>query len=150
MNNSVPAPSYSLTELCSLADVPLRTARYYVQIGLVDRPQGETRAAHYDGHHLEQLLQARKWAAAGVSLERIRGLLHGEPPPVPSPQPSLPGTVEVRSHITVAQGIELVVEPARAGLDPAQLRALVRGAVELYGRLTDVLPRQKQQGEDDV
>ena len=56
-----------------------------LQIGLVDRPQGETRAARYGSKHLEQLLLIKKWTAAGVSLERIRELLHGAPPPVPPP-----------------------------------------------------------------
>ena len=49
-------PSYPLANLCVLADLPPRTIRYYVQMGLVDRPQGETRAARYGAVHLEQLL----------------------------------------------------------------------------------------------
>ena len=65
-------PSYALTDLCVLADLPQRTVRYYVQIGVVDRPEGETRAARYGSKHLEQLLLIKKWAAAGVSLDRIR------------------------------------------------------------------------------
>ena len=147
--NKLDTPStYSLAELCTLAEVPLRTARYYIQIGLVDRPQGETRAARYDAHHLEQLLQVRKWTTAGVSLERIRELLHGAQPPVPAPAPPLPGTMEVRSHVTVADGVELVIEPARCGLDPARLRALVRGLVQLYAEISAAPSRQAQQGED--
>ena len=35
-------------------------------------------AARYGARHLEQLLQIRKWTAAGVSLERIRELVTGE------------------------------------------------------------------------
>jgi DNA-binding transcriptional MerR regulator len=77
-DSSPPAPSYPLAELCVLADLPPRTVRYYVQIGLVDRPQGETRAARYGATQLEQLLLIKKWTAAGLSLERIRELLHGE------------------------------------------------------------------------
>ena len=50
--------SYSLADLCVLADLPPRTIRYYVQIGLVDRPDGETRAARYRATHLEQLADA--------------------------------------------------------------------------------------------
>ena len=63
--------------------LPPRTVRYYVQIGLVDRPQGETRAARYGSTRLEQSLLIKKWTAAGVSLERIRELLHSGQPPVP-------------------------------------------------------------------
>jgi hypothetical protein len=62
---------------------------YYIQLGLVDRPDGETRAARYGPRHVEQLLQVRKWSDAGVSLERIRELLSGEAPPVP-PRPRRP------------------------------------------------------------
>ena len=45
--NTDASPSYPLAELVVLADLPPRTVRYYVQIGLVDRPEGETRAARY-------------------------------------------------------------------------------------------------------
>ena len=81
--NLPPTPCYPLAELCVLADLPLRTVRYYVQIGLVDRPQGETRAARYGAKHLEQLLLIKKWTAAGLSLDRLRELLHGAQAPVP-------------------------------------------------------------------
>ena len=117
-------PDYTLNELCVLADMSLRTARYYVQIGLVNRPEGETRAARYGASHLEQLLLIKKWTAAGVSLDRIRELLQGEEAPIP-PRQHVPGSIEVRSHLTVADGIEVVIEPGRAGLSPEQVRRLV-------------------------
>ena len=66
---NVPDRTYTLDDLCTLAELPKRTVRYYIQLGLVDRPIGETRAAHYTSHHLEQLLQTRKWSEAGVSLD---------------------------------------------------------------------------------
>lgn len=122
---------YSLAELCVLVDMPVRTARYYVQIGLVDRPDGETRAARYSTRHVEQLLQIRKWSAAGVSLERIRELLQGEVAPVP-PRPRAPGSVAVCSHLTVADGIEVVIEPGRANLSPEQVRLFVRGVMAAH------------------
>ena len=85
---SVPATrTFTLDELCTLVDLPKRTVRYYIQLGLVDRPEGETRAARYFPRHVEQLLQIRKWTEAGVSLERIRELLAGELPRVP-PRPA--------------------------------------------------------------
>ena len=126
-----PARTYALDELCTLTDLPKRTVRYYIQLGLIDRPIGETRAAHYTTHHLEQLLQIRKWADAGVSLERIRDLLSGETPPVP-PRPRGAGTVEVWSHLVVADGLEITLEPGRAGLTPEQARAFFKGAMALY------------------
>ena len=89
-----------------MADLQLRTVRYYIQIGLVDRPQGSTRAAAYGAKHLEQLLLIKKWTTAGVSLDRIRELLQGADAPVP-PRPVRSGQIEVKSHILITDGLEL-------------------------------------------
>ena len=51
-DTSPPTPSYPLSDLFVLADLSPRTVRYYDQIGLVDRPEGETRAARYGATHL--------------------------------------------------------------------------------------------------
>lgn len=128
--------THTLSELCLLADLPARTVRYYVQIGLVDRPEGETRAARYGARHLEQLLLIKKWTAAGLSLDRIRELLHGAEAP-PPPRPRQPGSVEVCSHILIADGIELVIEPGRAGLSPERLRQFLAGALALHAQITE-------------
>ena len=66
---------FALDELAGLVDLPRRTVRYYIQIGLVDRPEGAGRGARYTTRHLDQLLEIRKWQRAGLSLERIRELL---------------------------------------------------------------------------
>ena len=130
-----PTRTYSLDELCTLVELPKRTVRYYIQLGLVDRPVGETRAAHYSSRQLEQLLTIRKWSQAGVSLERIRELLSGETPPVP-PRPRASGTVEVWSHLVVADGIEITLEPGRAGLTTEQARAFFKGVLALHQNIT--------------
>ncbi len=134
MTTDTTPQSFSLDELCALTDLPKRTVRYYVQIGLVDRPAGETRAATYSSVHLEQLLCVKKWTAAGVSLDRIRDLLQGESSPVPT-RPRAAGSIEVCSHLTVSEGIELVIEPSRAGLSPEQLRNFVRAVMAAYGQI---------------
>lgn len=126
--------SYQLSELCALADLPIRTVRYYVQQGLVDRPQGETRAARYGQKQLDQLLLIRKWTAAGLALDRIRELLAGEDAAVPERQ-SRRGTVEVVSRLHIADGVELLIEPGRAGLTPEQVRELSRGVMRLYDEI---------------
>lgn len=133
--------THTLSELCILADLPPRTVRYYVQIGLVERPQGETRAARYGARQLEQLLLIKKWTAAGLSLERIRELLHGADAPVPQ-RPRRPGSVEVCSHLLVAEGVEVVIEPGRAGLSPDQVRQFLAGAMALYEQLTTSQPTE--------
>lgn len=134
-HNKPPSHSYSLDELCALVDLPKRTVRYYVQIGLVSRPEGEKRGAYYTEHHLEQLLTIRKWSQAGLSLERIGELLAGQDMALPPPRARAAGTVEVHSHLVVADGLEVVLEPSRAGLSPAQVRTFFRGVTELYQRI---------------
>ena len=127
---------HTLNELCVLADLPVRTVRYYVQNGLVNKPLGETRAARYGARQLEQVLLIKKWTAAGVSLDRIRELLQGEEAPVPA-RARKAGSVEVWSHLHVADGLEVVIEPGRAQLSPEQVRAFTRGVIALYGSITD-------------
>jgi DNA-binding transcriptional MerR regulator len=130
--------TYSLDELATLAELPRRTVRYYIQLGLVPAPEGSGRGAHYGTVHLDRLLQVRKWQLAGLSLERIAELVAQPDPsddrPLP-PTPRRPGTVEVWSHLVVADGVELTVEPGRAGLTPEQLRAFFRGITDLYDRV---------------
>ena len=136
-----PAPTYPLADLCVLADLPPRTVRYYVQIGLVDRPEGETRAARYGAAQLEQLLLIKKWTAAGLSLDRIRELLRGEQVQVP-PRARAIGSVEVRSHLMVADGVDLVIEPGRAELSPEQVRQFIKGVMAVFAQVsgTDSTP----------
>ena len=126
---------FTLNELCVLADLPVRTLRYYVQNGLVDRPEGETRAARYGARHLEQVLLIKKWTSAGLSLERVRELIRGEAPAVPEKSKKA-GSIEVCSHLHVADGLEMVIEPGRAGLTPEQVRAFARGVMALYAEIT--------------
>ena len=117
--------TFSLDELCTLTGYSKRTVRYYMQLGLVPRPIGEARAAHYTGGHLARLLQIRQLSADGVSLERIREVVTGEDAPVP-PRGRRPGSVSVRSHLYVAPGIEVQISPEDAGLTPEDIRALVK------------------------
>lgn len=141
MTESPPDRRFTLDELCTLANVPRRTARYYIQIGLLERPLGEARGAHYVGRHLDALLRIRSLADAGVSLERIREVLSGAPPAVP-PRPRGPGTVEVWSHLVLADGVELQVEPSRAGLSPEQVRALFAQVRQALDRVRDGGPAE--------
>lgn len=126
--------TYLLSELCALVDLPVRTVRYYVQQGLVDRPKGETRAARYGERQLEQLRLIKKWSTAGLSLDRVRDLLSGQDPDVPE-RPKRRGTLEVVSRLTIDDGVELVIEPSRAGLTPEQVRVLSREVMRLYDTL---------------
>jgi DNA-binding transcriptional MerR regulator len=105
-----------------------------MQIGLVDGPIGSTKAAHYLPKHLDQLLTVKKLSDAGVSLERIREVLSGEPPPLPA-RPRKAGSVDVRSHLFIAEGIELEISPERSGLSPEQVRKLVQAVMQAVNHL---------------
>jgi DNA-binding transcriptional MerR regulator len=126
--------TFTLDELCTLTDLTKRTVRYYMQLGLVERPIGETRAAHYTSHHLDQLLRVKQLTEAGVSLERIREVMAGGDTPVPTRQ-RRPGSIEVRSHLFVAPGLEIQISPEEAGMTPEQVRAFVREVMQAAERV---------------
>lgn len=130
------AKNFSLEELAALVELPRRTVRYYIQSGLVSRPQGVGKGAYYTQEHIDQLLLVRKWQLAGLSLERIGEVLSQptSPDSLP-PTPRRAGTVEVWSHLVVAGGIEVTLEPGRAGLSPEQMRAFFRGVRTVYEQL---------------
>lgn len=122
---------YTFEELCALSGVSSRTLRYYIQIGLVDKPVGQTRAAHYLSLHLEKIIRIKQLSESGISLERIREVLSGKPLTLPE-RSKRPGHVEVRSHLWVADGIELQVSPEKAELSPEQLRQFLKGVLQAY------------------
>src|SRR5574343_694579 len=124
-------PTLTFDELCAAVDLPTRKVRYYIQMGLVDRPDGTTRWAKYTTRHVEQLLSVKKWQDAGLSLERIRELLHGETHDLP-PKRQAAGSIEVWSRLTVAPGIELNVEAGASGLSPEELRTFFRKVMAAY------------------
>ena len=137
-------PTLSFDELCSTVDLPSRKVRYYIQLGVVDRPDGINRWAKYTTRHVEQLLSIKKWQAAGLSLERIRELLHGEPDDIP-PKRQSAGNVEVWSRLSVAQGIELNVEAGASGLSPEELRTFFRTVMAAYQEIKNT----KSEGNSD-
>ncbi len=127
--------TFSLDEISALAELPRRTVRYYIQSGLIDRPQGVGKGAYYTQRHVEQLLLVRKWQLAGLSLERIGELLKQQAAGPLPPTPRRAGTVEVWSHLVVADGVEITLEPSRAGLTPEQVRAFFRAVTQAYAQI---------------
>ncbi len=133
MNSPEPLQRFTLEDLCSLTDLSKRTVRYYMQIGLVDRPEGETKGAYYLTRHLDQLVQVKQLAQAGVNLERIKEVLDGAQAPVPARQPE-PGDIAVKSHVHIAPGIELTIDPHLSGLTSEEIRKLVKSIVNVIGQ----------------
>lgn len=82
--------TFTLDQLSALTDLPLRTIRYYIQFGLVDRHEGDRKHARYTQKHLDQVLQVRVMADQGMPLERIKQLINGITTPPPLPKAVLP------------------------------------------------------------
>jgi DNA-binding transcriptional MerR regulator len=132
--------TFTLEELAMAAGVNARTIRYYIQLHLVDSPVGQTRAARYTWEHLRRLLEVKRLAEQGFSLDRVRELL-AAPAASSSPGPARrPGEVSVRSHIYLGPGLGLVIDPSRANLSSEQLRQLARELVAAYERHRPALP----------
>lgn len=132
-----PGRRFSLEELSGLTGLKARTIRFYIQEGVVVRPEGIRRGAWYTERHLEQLLAIRRWQAAGLSLERIRDLVQRRADDVAAPptERRRPGDIAVWSHVALAEGLELLIEPGRAGLSPEQLRRLAVECVRVADRI---------------
>lgn len=129
---------FTLDEICALVEMNKRKVRFYIQKGLVARPEGTGKGAFYTYTHLEQLLAIRKWKDIGLSLDRIQEILNSEKDafqnekPVPPPILKKQSSVEVWSHLYINDGVELHIEPKRAGLNPDQVRNLFREVMVLY------------------
>lgn len=133
----------TLAQLAEQSGLPERSIRFYIQKGLVDRPEGEKRGAYYTAVHLEQSQRIRQWREAGLSLEAIAALLRRGSATAVEAVPAF----EVRTHFQIAPGVELVVAPERAGLDGEQVRELwraVQAAAAALGRTG-----HEEGGDDD-
>ena len=125
----------SLEALAGRFGLPVRTVRYYIQLGLVDRPEGAGRAARYGPRHVEQLVLVQSLQRKGMSLEEIAEFTRSDAPRGGKALPRTAGDVEVWSRLFIDDGLELHVEPGRAGLSPEQVRSLFRGMVQLVERV---------------
>lgn len=126
---------YTLNELCSLVDLPIRTVRFYIQKGLVSPPEGSRKGAYYTQKHLDKLLTIRKWQRAGLSLERIRELIF-EAGDMPPPRGRRPGDLEVWSKLYLKEGLEIHLEPKMARMSPEQVREFCRRVMAVADELS--------------
>ncbi len=123
---------HSARQLSELTGLPLRTIRYYVQEGLVERPVGQTRSAHYTDDHLADLAQVRQLAEGGLRLERIRAIMEARRNERRGVLPASPADLEVWTHLRIAEGVRLLVSPAASGIATEDLRGFLRGVAKLY------------------
>lgn len=101
-----------------------RAVRYYVSLGLVDRPLGyRGTSALYGERHVLQLLAAKVLQASGHSLPVIQQRLLGRSdrelsallPPVLAPAPAVPTGAALLISIPVRPGLTVLVDPHLLG-----------------------------------
>ena len=138
MTQNMESKTYSIDELCVITNLPKRTVRYYIQLGLVDRPVGETKAAHYLSEHLDQLLRVKKLTEARVPLEQIRQMIEAGEDEVVATSTRQPGSLEVKTHLYISPGIELLISAEESGLKPKQMRELLKTVMRETARIMKV------------
>lgn len=138
MTQSMESKTYSIDELCVITNLPKRTVRYYIQLGLVDRPIGETKAAHYLSQHLDQLLRVKKLTEARVPLDQIRQLIEAGEQDVVATSRRQSGSLEVKTHLYISPGIELLISAEESGLKPEQMRELLKTVMRETARIMKV------------
>lgn len=82
---------YSVGELASLVGVPRRTIRYYVEMGLLNAPEGHGRGSYYLPAHVTRLLEIQDYQRQGLTLGQIRRQLEFKGP---GPKTGERGTAE--------------------------------------------------------
>ena len=72
--DDLPTP-LDLTDLADRAGVSTRTVRYYIQQGLLPKPEARGPGAHYTGEHLDRLLLIKRLQREHLPLGEIRRVL---------------------------------------------------------------------------
>lgn len=157
------AKRYTANQLGQLAGVAERTVRYYVREQLIDPPAGRGRGAHFDDSHLSQLRRVRLLQDAGLDHAAIRRY-HGEIEAILakkgisraswehswtqssqqivriyhqlSAKRYVPATSAI-TRVTVAPGIELLVDGAQRLPSPTKLNDVVDHIRAAFGVTDD-------------
>ena len=81
-----PADPLDLTELADRAGVSIRTVRYYLQQGLLPKPEARGPGAHYTEEHLDRLLLIKRLQREHLPLAEIRRVLDASAGESPAPR----------------------------------------------------------------
>ncbi len=68
---------FNIETLAEKTGTTRRTIRYYVQRGLIAKPEGGGRGHYYTDEHLDRIKQIQRLSSQGVPLEAIKRLLSG-------------------------------------------------------------------------
>lgn len=123
--------NYTISELAEVAEVTIRTIRYYVGEGLLPAPEGGGRAATYNQGHIARLNLIKLLKDEFLPLHEIRALLSGlddqavvelladkqtQPPPPPPAPDSAKAYLQtlLQSPDSPAQGYSLLRHKLKA------------------------------------
>ena len=126
--------TFSIDDLAEVSGSSRRTIRFYIQSGLLDRPDGTARGARYTKRHLQRLLDIAGWQVEGLTLEGIRQRLSApEAAPIVKPR----SAVELWTRVTLADGVELHLNTELAGLATDEARRLATAIREMLPSLKE-------------
>lgn len=136
------ADAMTVHQLAERSGVPARRIRHYVAEGVLPRPIGRGRAAHYRQSHLVRLQQIQALRDHNLGLDEIRRRL-GEPS-----SPSTTGSVrsDTWRRWEIAPGIELQVRDDLGPEDATLARLLVGVARQLLADRQDRSEPSDDQG----
>ena len=114
-DSSTAVPIYNVDALAKKAGVTRRTIHYYLQRGLLPRPEGAGRGYYYTEAHVERLRQIQEWREQGVPLENMKAYFSAAPsrqiPAAPPHSVSAKPTVTHWSRLNIDAEIEIHFRP---------------------------------------
>ena len=122
---------YSVQEISEIAGLPIRTIRYYIQKGLVDRPEGARKTASYTQDHLEQLMTVKRLSESGLSLAAIEKTMAGKSNKSVFSTYQQPGQVSVLSRVHICEGVELTIDSQQCGLTQTHITHIASEIAQL-------------------
>ena len=99
--------SLDLTDLADRAGVSIRTVRYYIQQGLLPKPDARGPGAHYKEEHLDRLLLIKRMQREHLPLAEIRRVLESSAGEAPAPH-------SARDYVRAVLGKPMVQESSPA------------------------------------
>lgn len=76
---------FNIETLARMTDLTRRTIRYYVQRGLLQKPEGGGRGHYYTNAHLDRINEIKRLSNQGVPLEKIKEFFSGDESAIEAP-----------------------------------------------------------------